>query len=358
MAKPYPYNDSAQALYFPAEGPPFFENWDRDTDTSNDDLLCAEMARLAYAAQGPATAALSSIGFALKKWIGGPHGTDGFIATSSDHRVMVLAFRGTETKPEDVLADGFAVSGPWVKTGQVHQGFARAYGGVRDEVNAVLAEHQGTLLITGHSLGAALATLAAADQADREPEPPTLITFGSPLVGDTDFSGSLQGLVDGGNIKRFVDCCDLVTRIPPEEFSQSKIAELLVDLVPEGIKGTVPAIATGLSIALLVLGIQPHYVHVVDEQYRDRRGLTLAAGTTRAQDQAAARAAYGGSLVPDPNTVVGQAQAAFTAASGAKGLRDAIRVFARELFQGGRVPIRDLADHAPINYVSLFSGRV
>jgi hypothetical protein len=39
-------------------------------------------------------------------------------------------------------------------------------------------------------------------------------------------------------------------------------------------------------------------------------------------------------------------------------IRAAVRTFAARLFQGDPVPLRDLADHAPINYVSLFTGRV
>jgi pimeloyl-ACP methyl ester carboxylesterase len=294
----------------------------------------------------------------MRHWISGPHGTEGFIATSQDGALMVLAFRGTEAdKPEDLLADGFAIAGTWAKSGQVHQGFAGAYAGVRGEINDVLAQHQGALLITGHSLGAALATLAAADHADRQPEP-KLITFGSPRVGDATFAGLLDALNTRGNVRRFVDCCDVVTRVPPEQFNQAKIEALLVDLVPASIKGLVPALATGLSLALRLLGIQPNYVHVGDAQYRDRNGRTLPAGTTVAADQQAARAAYNGTFIPGSQVLINQLLAASTAAAGEKGVRDAIRVFFRELFQGGRVPIRDLADHAPINYVSLFSGRI
>jgi hypothetical protein len=42
--------------------------------------------------------------------------------------------------------------------------------------------------------------------------PNALYTFGSPLVGDVDFVAALQNLKSF----RYVDCCDLVARVPPE----------------------------------------------------------------------------------------------------------------------------------------------
>jgi len=63
-------------------------------------------------------------------------------------------------------------------------------------------------LFTGHSLGAAMATLASSLQA-----PKSLYTIGCPRVGDQAFADLLQGLDN----HRYVDCCDLVPRVPPEE---------------------------------------------------------------------------------------------------------------------------------------------
>jgi predicted lipase len=67
------------------------------------------------------------------------------------------------------------------------------------------------ILYTGHSLGAALATLAA---SLRPPE--TLYTFGSPAVGDAGFAATLEGAA----IYRYVNCCDIVCRLPPGFYGQ------------------------------------------------------------------------------------------------------------------------------------------
>lgn len=368
MARTYPYDTSRQALYQPAARAAFFEAWDGETDTRNTDLLCAEMSRLAYAGRETVASSLDSIGFTLRRWFGGEapeerfrtKGTDGFIATSATAGLTVLAFRGTESnKPEDILADLFAISGPGQAGGQVHQGFARVYAPVREAIREELAKHGGPLAITGHSLGAGLATLAAADHAARRP---ALVTFGSPRVGDPTFARALAGLP----IRRFVDCCDVVTRVPPELFEQPHVHQLLTDLIPERLvsdpfaKGLVSVIAFGLSTALRAAGIQPHYVHVGEAEYRDHAGTPLATATTRAieADQRAARAAYPGSPTRALTELMQQVRTAVTAPGDGTHVRDAVRQFSAALFSGDPVPLRDLADHAPINYVSLFSGRV
>jgi pimeloyl-ACP methyl ester carboxylesterase len=368
MAHKYQYGKSAQRLYFPAEAPPFFETWE-PADTADHDLLCAEMSRLAYADKGKATTALASVGFTMRLWMGGETpqerqrtlGTDGFVATHADG-TTVLAFRGTESnKPEDLLADGFATAGPWVKSGLVHEGFARSYEAVRGDINEALRGHQGTLLVTGHSLGAGLATLAAAEHAERTSR---LITFGAPRVGDQAFARLLVDLKNRGDIHQFVDCCDLVTRIPPERFDRPHIAKLLDELIPASLlgglvgRGLVAGVAEGLAVALAALHIDPHYVDVAEAIYRDRNGKALTSGTTNSADQQAARAAYQGGALPDFGPLAGQAVAAFAAARDANAIRAAVRRFATGLFQVDPVPLRDLADHAPINYVTLFTARL
>ncbi|MEQ1907837.1 MAG: lipase family protein [Vicinamibacterales bacterium] len=232
MARTYEYATSRQALYQPAAGPAFFEDWTA-ADLANPDLLCAEVSRLSYAPRDVATQALENVGFTLRAWVGGEtgldrlraKGTDGFVATRHDDAVTVAAFRGTEAnKPEDLLADLVVVPTDRAGGGQVHKGFAEAYAAERDQVLTALDQHShGQLFITGHSLGAALATLGAADHQEGNP---TLITFGSPRVGDEAFKARLDGI----RCRRFVNCCDMVTRIPPPSFAFGPIRALLCEL--------------------------------------------------------------------------------------------------------------------------------
>ena len=331
------------------------------------------MSRLAYADKETVAGALRAIGFTQKLWTGGETlaerektlGTDGFIATN-EAGLAVLAFRGTEgNKPEDILADAFVMPQPWTPrnatspAGRVSAGFAHVYGCVRDAIGQVLDPHGGDLLITGHSLGAALATLAAADHAGRTPKP-KLITFGSPRVGD----GAFASLVTGPAY-RFVDCCDLVTRVPPKAFDPSSIEDLLTSLIPRRLvagpvrKGMVKAVALGLSTLFQGMDPPAQYVDIGERRYRDRAGSALADDTASAidEDQGKARAAYPKRPLPSLAKLLQPFERVVAARGDAKQVRAALREVGVALFQGDQVPLRDLADHAPINYVSLFTGR-
>ena len=67
------------------------------------------------------------------------------------------------------------------------------------------------IIVTGHSLGGALAQLAAADLAGWFPKQAVSVyTFASPRVGDADFCGHLVGAT--------ADCHNLVNRGDPVPF--------------------------------------------------------------------------------------------------------------------------------------------
>jgi hypothetical protein len=119
-----------------------------------------------------------------------------------------LVFRGTEQKPADVISD-LLLSVPLLGLGDVHRGFKKALDVVWDEIATELKDpalKDVPLFMTGHSLGAALATLAAARHTPR-----AVYTFGSPLVGNQAFVNTLNGVP----IHRVVDDIDGVTFVPP-----------------------------------------------------------------------------------------------------------------------------------------------
>jgi hypothetical protein len=74
------------------------------------------------------------------------------------------------------------------------------------------------IYFTGHSLGAALASLAIwRFQADQTDPNVSLYTIGCPRVGNTQFCGELSTRATRG-IFRFLDGNDLVTHVPPADF--------------------------------------------------------------------------------------------------------------------------------------------
>jgi hypothetical protein len=143
---------------------------------------------------------------------------------------LILAFRGTRVEGfqdpvsrfhllrinwSDLVAD---VDFPRQDVGngrKVHQGFVAALNLVSDQVklavrNARQKSPDKQIWCTGHSLGAALATLAA-DRLSQEFKLQGLYTYGSPRVGDGVFVNSFPV----PNTHRFVNHRDVITMVPP-----------------------------------------------------------------------------------------------------------------------------------------------
>lgn len=120
--------------------------------------------------------------------------------------IHVLSFRGTEvTQKSDVLADLKAGKNLEACGGKVHVGFKGEINKVWPAITVSLANID-SVYVTGHSLGAAMATIAA---SRIQTKVKALITFGSPRVGDKDFVKSVA--VDHYRVQ---NNCDDVTKVP------------------------------------------------------------------------------------------------------------------------------------------------
>jgi Lipase (class 3) len=235
---------------------------------ANAAVLYGQFVKAAYSMYDPATLTPAPsvdfpAGYQLTAWINMRDfilgSTDpvfyGFIARSmTDASQFVLAIRGTLNGVEwwdDVNA---AIKTPFKVPGcgSVGAGFARIYntlevierptgaatapaaaqslrsiGGFCQQVAALVRRHSaatvratgrdtsGSIEITGHSLGAALATLYTLENALTEKIPnPGLCTFASPFVGDSTFASAFNGL--GLTSWRIVNASDIVPKLPPE----------------------------------------------------------------------------------------------------------------------------------------------
>lgn len=92
---------------------------------------------------------------------------------------------------------------------------------VREEIGRILRTYNDddntplSLTITGHSLGAALATLTAYDivkTETRRPATMTVISFGGPRVGDRRFREEIER--EGIKVLRIVNSEDVITKVP------------------------------------------------------------------------------------------------------------------------------------------------
>lgn len=287
------YNPSKTALFAPQEG--------LETEFSagghySDAQLCVEAARLAYlhaendtVQKAKLVDSLGRVGFGEPTlfWDKEPDkakntGTQAFGAFRASDGTALIAFRGTQPdEAADIGADLKATLHDWTDAsgkllkGRVHDGFASRLHVVEGDIKAWLdssSAQRKRLLLCGHSLGAALATLAASIW-----HPDALVTIGSPRVGDADFVAALAHV----NSTRFVNCCDLITQVPPD--------------------------------------VPPFYVHLGPQTYIERHGMIQpdADDSFVFNDHMKARVAY----------------------------------IVQEGWKVGTVLVRDLADHAPINYV-------
>ncbi|KAK8630629.1 hypothetical protein V6N13_079414 [Hibiscus sabdariffa] len=145
-------------------------------------------------------------------------------------RDLAIAFRGTATWLEwlENLRATLTDVGGRGGGAMVESGFLSLYTSgsatcpslqqmVREEIGRVLEMYSDeplSLTLTGHSLGAALAILAAYDinTSFNNAPPVTVISFGGPRVGNHNFRRELEQ--SGTKILRIVNSDDLITRVP------------------------------------------------------------------------------------------------------------------------------------------------
>jgi hypothetical protein len=177
-----------------------------------------EASTLAYAEEDFVRPRFQKAGLTEVKFFTGKS-TQCFVANNDDFAIIV--FRGTEirrhaVKPDfrniiaDVKTDADIMLTESGQRGKVHRGFKDALDEVWVKEGLLEYISNGipnrTLWFTGHSLGAALATLAA----NRYGKAQGLYTFGSPRVGNVDFADDFHI-----SAYRFVNNNDIVARVPP-----------------------------------------------------------------------------------------------------------------------------------------------
>ena len=171
-------------------------------------------------------------------------GVDPEAMVISTPQYIIVAFRGTDRVANRDPLVGKAIFdwGEWIQTdayatkvsppsafgfsrGKVHFGFNEAVmfkpGSVSflDSLTNVLNRRgvsNKKLWITGHSLGSAQATLAAAYlKKGKNINPFCLYLYAAPHVGDSDFTNQLNNLFPGTTLQRFDFIDDPITVLPP-----------------------------------------------------------------------------------------------------------------------------------------------
>lgn len=129
----------------------------------------------------------------------------------NDHHVLV--FEGSQDANDFMIDLQFSKLIPYKShpTAKVHSGFWKAYTSIREEILGLMVGVD-TLLVTGHSLGGALSTIAGLDIMEELNFTNVYITtFGSPRVGNEDFVKLFVKL----NVFRITHGQDPVVHLPP-----------------------------------------------------------------------------------------------------------------------------------------------
>jgi hypothetical protein len=187
-------------------------------------VTCA-LARLAFYSRCAQTTAGGTSVQSLR-WVGEPNAA---LCVRFRSGAVAVAFRGTQTTEDAIVnMDTTLVQNPF-HAGRVHRGFLERYQELRDELRHVLDGWnvcRTDLLVTGHSLGAALATLATFDW-----RPARAIVFGSPKVGDEVTAAGLEAC---GIFHAHVNLLDPVCTLPARGPYVAPIRSLVVFACDKG----------------------------------------------------------------------------------------------------------------------------
>ena len=136
--------------------------------------------------------------------------TQAYVASNGEF--SVLAFRGTEAdRMKDIRADAKATQATCPTGERVHSGFMQQYDDISFQLETALDDETvkgKPLFITGHSLGGAVATIAAR-RLDAERRIAACYTFGSPRVGTEAWVAQIKT-----PIYRIVNSADPVPTVP------------------------------------------------------------------------------------------------------------------------------------------------
>jgi triacylglycerol lipase len=167
-------------------------------------LVFANIAAITYEDPKTANTKFKSIGCTIVEFFDIDN-AQAYLLKNSDG-IHVLSFRGTEvTEPSDVLADLKAGKNIEAIGGKIHVGFKGEINKLWPTLEKAVANID-NLYVTGHSLGAAMATIASGRMQSKVV---ALVTFGSPRVGNKEYVNSLTV-----THYRVQNNCDDVTKVP------------------------------------------------------------------------------------------------------------------------------------------------
>lgn len=203
-------DNSRDALFNPGKASVYFDGFTATIEQGPEfslhtALTLAEISRVVYNDGREAReAALASVGLREILFLD-RDGTQCAVIIDERSGIAVIACRGS-SELKDWLQNMKAIPAPHSPVGNVHAGFKDAIDKVWDELEWCLDQLSLQFVCCGHSLGAALATIAASRLAAAGKPPVSVYKFGGPPEGDDGFIESLEGVA----VHRLVNSTDIV----------------------------------------------------------------------------------------------------------------------------------------------------
>ena len=166
-------------------------------------LEFAKISATTYENPNVSAAKFKDLGYSIVQFFD-INGAQAYLLTNGT--ITVLSFRGTEvTQKSDVLADLKAGKNLEACGGKVHVGFRGEINKLWPSISAALADKPGNVYVTGHSLGAAMATIAARSECELAAE---FAVVTKDVIEGAPFHIALDAMgrrIKSVTIRRFID---------------------------------------------------------------------------------------------------------------------------------------------------------
>lgn len=257
-------------------------------------------------------------------------GVQAYLATNDTF--ALVSFRGTQVPANYIQNARFLpVDGAsYQLKGRLHMGFAASQNAVWPQLAHALnapGVRGKPLIITGHSLGGALALITALRAAGAGHDVRLLFTFGQPRVGDAVFAKSIEETL-GNRYIRVVYDNDVVPRMPLSAMSAVRVRPMLPSWLAQWVEDTAK---------------DANYRHTGRFYFIDSLGVVVAKGAGQEE-------ARGAALLAE---AFDEADAAYWEGGARPGGKPAVNSSVWGLIQTSLSPIMN---HMPRKYVSVISG--